>query len=43
MLEGTYGEGITFELACEDYLKKISGKTLVFDSGTDHRKEVTVL
>lgn len=37
------GRGSTFEEACEDYLQKISGKTLVFDACTASRKEVTVL
>lgn len=38
-----FGEGLTFEEACEDYLRKISGKTLVFYSCTGKRKEVIVL
>lgn len=42
VLRGVYGKGRTFEEACEEYRRLISGKTLVF---TDHgvRKEVTVL
>lgn len=41
-LKGEYGAGTTFEDACTDYLKKISGKTLVYyDWGT--RMEATVL
>lgn len=43
VLIGTFGTGCTFEVACEDYLNKISGKTLVFDSLTTDRKEVKVL
>ena len=42
LLIGTFGDGGTFEEACENYLKKISGKTLVFDF-PNHKKEVTVL
>ena len=42
LLIGTFGAGGTFEEACENYLQKISGKTLVFDY-PGHRKEVTVL
>lgn len=43
VLVGVFGEGLTFEEACEDYLRQISGKTLVFDAYTDKRKEVIVL
>lgn len=39
-LVGTFGSGQTFEEACEDYIRQISGKTLVFHEYTDHRKEV---
>ena len=39
---GVCGYGDSFEEACEDYYKKISGKTLVFGEG-DHRVEVTIL
>lgn len=42
-LIGAFGRGHDFESACDDYLSQIRGKTLVFDSCTDHRKEVTVL
>ena len=42
-LSSFFGEGLTFEDACEDYLRKISGKTLVFDACTDKRKEIIVL
>ncbi len=38
-LVGEYGRGKTFEEACEDYIHKISGKTIVFDAYTDSRKE----
>jgi hypothetical protein len=38
-----FGRAGTFEGACCDYLKKISGKTLVFDAHGDERHEVTVL
>jgi len=43
MLKGVFGEGITFEEACDDYYKQISGKTLVFTYGENSQKEVTVL
>ena len=38
-----FGSGTTFYDACEDYYKKICGKTLVFNACTKHRKEVKVL
>jgi len=41
-LKGDPGRGATFEEACEDYMNKIAGKTLVFDA-YGNRKEVTVL
>ena len=40
--KGIYGTGETFEQACEDYIEKITGKTLVFGYG-DKRKEVIVI
>ena len=43
MLCGVFGRGGTFEGACYDYLEQIRGKTLVFDSGSGNRREVTVL
>ena len=43
VLIGKVGRGNSFEEACEDYLKIISGKTLVFYAGSDRRREVTVL
>ena len=39
-LVGEYGIGQTFEEACEDYIRQISGKTIVFHAYTDSRKEV---
>ena len=42
-LIGTYGTGNNFEEACEDYLSKISGKTIVFDAESRNREEVKVL
>ena len=42
-LVGTFGSGKTFEEACEDYIRKISRKTLVFHAYTDHRTEVTII
>ena len=43
VLCGEYGIGETFEMACDDYLNKIAGQTLVFDSYTEYRKEVRVV
>lgn len=40
---GMFGEGCTFEEAAEDYLQKISGKTLVFEANTPLEKRVKVL
>ena len=41
-LIGTFGRGPDFEFACDHYLSKIRGKTLVFEEfGTT--REVTVL
>lgn len=42
-LIGTFGVGNTFEDACEDYISKVRGKTLVFGACTKNRKEVRVL
>lgn len=38
-----FGEGSTFEEACNDYLAKIRGKTLVFGACSKNRREVKVL
>lgn len=42
-LVSTFGSGPDFEAACDDYLDKIRGKTLVFNAGTKERKELAVL
>ena len=42
-LIGTYGTGNNFEEACDDYLNKISGKTIVFNALSSDREEVKVL
>ena len=42
-LVGTFGRGKTFEEACEDYVRKISGKMIVFHAYTDSRKEVVFI
>lgn len=42
-LIGTYGTGNNFEEACEDYLNKISGKTIVFNAESSNREEVKAL
>lgn len=39
-LVGEYGRGQTVEEACEDYVRQISGKTLVFYAYTDRRTDV---
>ena len=39
-LVGSFGSGKTIEEACEDYICKITGQLLVFNSGTEYRKEV---
>ena len=39
-LVSSFGRGKTIEEACEDYLRKITGQLLVFNSGTEYRKEV---
>ena len=43
VLIGEYGRGPNFEVACDDYLNKIRGKTLVFRSFDTEREEITVL
>lgn len=42
-LIGSYGTGSDFESACEDYLNKISGHTIVFNAESSNREEVKVL
>lgn len=42
-LIGKYGTGNSFEEACEDYLNKISGKTIVFNAHSNNCEEVKVL
>lgn len=42
-LSGTSGRGKTFSEACEDYLKKIRGKTLVFNPNRDCEEKIIVL
>ena len=41
-LIGTFGRGSTFEEACEDYLERIQGQTLVFNV-FGNRKEVVLI
>lgn len=43
VLRGEYGCGKTFEEACDDYYKKISGKELIFYSNNGSRQSITVL
>ena len=42
-LRGITGRASDFEYACEDYLRQISGETLVFNAFSDTREEVRVL
>ncbi len=42
-LVGMCGRATSFESACEDYLKQIRGKTLVFNAESPSRYEVKVL
>lgn len=42
-LVGVHGGGTTFEEACEAYLEKIRGKTLVFNACSLSRREVKIL
>lgn len=37
-----YGEGKTIEEAIKDYVKKIKGKTIVFNAMTDKKQEYNV-
>lgn len=41
-LIGAFGRGSTFEEACEDYLERIQGQTLVFNV-FGNRKEVVLI
>lgn len=41
-LIGEFGRGDTFEEACEDYIDKIQGKTLVFEE-YGRRREVSLI
>ena len=41
-LSGEFGRGTDFETACDSYLSKIRGKTLIFEK-FGKRREVTVL
>lgn len=42
-LRSEFGVGQTFYQACEDYLNKIHGKTLVFNAYSKNREEIRVL
>ena len=42
-LVGDPGRGASFESACDNYLNKISGKTLVFHAGYDNEERIRVL
>lgn len=42
-LVGDYGTGPILEDACNDYICKISGRTIVFHACTDDRKEVVFI
>lgn len=43
VLIGAIGRGADFEAACDDYLKQIRGKKLVFEEPGYKRRVVTVL
>jgi len=38
-----FGTGDAFEQACEDYLRQLHGKTLVFNAYSSDREEIRVL
>lgn len=42
-LLGVFGKGQSFESACADYIRRIRGKTLVFDADSENRKEIFVM
>ena len=42
-LIGAHGTGISFEGACDNYMKLIAGKTLVFAAGCDNEERIRVL
>ena len=42
ILSSSYGEGKTASEALENYAKKIKGKWLVINAGTENRKEIGV-
>lgn len=42
-LVGTYGTGVDFETACDDYLSKIRGKRLVFNADSNNREDIMIL
>ena len=41
-LIGAFGRGNTFEEACEDYIKEIQGKTLVFEEYGKRREVILI-
>lgn len=42
-LTSVYGVGNDFESACDDYIRQIRGKRLVFDAYSNKRREIMVL
>ena len=42
-LVGAFGKGHSFEEACEDYMRQLSGKTVVFNAYTNRRREVVFI
>lgn len=42
-LTSVYGTGTDFESACDDYIRQIRGKRLVFDAYSNKRREIMVL
>lgn len=43
VMSSVFGIGNTFEEACDDYLNKISGKVLIFETLSGNRETVAVL
>lgn len=43
IMSSVFGRGHTFEEACEDYINKISGKVLIFETLSGGRETITVL
>lgn len=42
-LVSEFERGVTLNDACEDYIRKISGKTLIFHAYSDRREEILAI